>query len=54
MSTITVDFDKPVKKIKPLHGVGQPPLWSKPDVPGPYGMIEYLQQAGVPFSRLPT
>ena len=48
MTKITVDLHTPVKKMKPMHGGGQPPL-------GGAGMTEYfhyLTEAGIPFSRL--
>ncbi len=44
---IKVDFSKIIGKIKPLHGVGQPPF-SGTD----FSMIKYLKDAGVPYSRL--
>ena len=48
MVKITVDLHNPVKRMKPLHGGGQPPL-------GGAEMTEYfhyLTEAGIPFSRL--
>ena len=47
MANIRVDFSKTKAKIKPLHGVGQPPLSGTN-----YDMFKYLRDAGVPFSRL--
>jgi len=47
MANIRVDFSKTTAKIKPLHGVGQPPLSGTN-----YDMFKYLRDAGVPFSRL--
>lgn len=44
---IKVDFSKNNEKFKPMHGVGQPPF-SGLD----YSMMQYLTDAGVPFSRL--
>ena len=44
---IKIDFNKKIGKIKPLHGVGQPPF-SGTD----FSMFKYLKDAGVPFSRL--
>ncbi len=44
---ITVDASKKCGTIKPVHGVGQPPL------PGVnFSMIHFLTEAGIPFSRL--
>ena len=39
--------DRPVSKIKPLHGVGQPPMRGIDT-----SMFHYLTEAGIPFSRL--
>ena len=44
---ITADFDKTVGKIKPMHGVGQPPFTGVD-----FGMFEHLKDAGIPYSRL--
>ena len=44
---INVDFNKMVGKIKPMHGVGQPPF-----VGADFSMFKYLKDAGVPYSRL--
>lgn len=43
---ITADFNKITGKIKPMHGVGQPPSisWSY--------LYKYLKDAGIPYSRL--
>lgn len=46
--SINVHFDRIVGKIKPLHGVGQPPFTGGTG----YGMLHYLTEAGIPFSRL--
>ena len=43
---ITVN-DKIIGKVKPMHGVGQPPF-SGID----FSMFKYLRDAGIPFSRL--
>ncbi len=48
---ITVDFTKNIGKIKPMHGVGQPPfslLFDGIDVSG----INSLKEANIPYSRL--
>ena len=44
---IIVDFNKVVGKVKPLHGVGQPPF-----VGSDFSMFKYLKDAGIPYSRL--
>ncbi len=44
---ITVDFDKTIGKIKPMHGVGQPPM-DELDA----SLMHYLAEAGIPYSRL--
>ena len=48
MITVKISPEKFVKKMKPMHGGGQPPLWGK-------DLIEhfhYMTEAGIPFSRL--
>lgn len=47
MANLSVDFSKATGKIKPVHGVGQPPF-SGMD----FSMIRYLKEANIPFSRL--
>ncbi len=44
---ISVDFNKETGKIKPMHGVGQPPAFGMD-----FSMFRYLTEAGIPFSRL--
>ena len=44
---IKVDFAQNVGKIKPMHGVGQPPFAGSN-----FGMFHYLTEAGIPYSRL--
>lgn len=44
---IIVDFDKIKGKIKPIHGVGQPPFTGID-----FSMFEYLKEAKIPYSRL--
>ena len=46
MATIRIDANKVIKKMKPMHGGGQPPS------PTSAGMYHYLTEAGIPFSRL--
>lgn len=44
---VTVDFKKPSEPIRPLHAIGQPPLYgSNPR------LFSYLTNAGIPYSRL--
>ncbi len=43
----TVDFTKEVGKIKPMHGVGQPPMLGVGT-----GYFHYLTEAKIPYSRL--
>lgn len=44
---VKVDFHKTIGQIKPMHGVGQPPI-----IGTNFGMFRYLKEAGIPFSRL--
>lgn len=44
---IKVDFGKITGKIKPMHGVGQPPFYHDD-----FSMFHYLTEAGIPYSRL--
>jgi len=44
---INFDFEKKTGKIKPMHGVGQPPVYGLDD-----SMYHYLTEAGIPYSRL--
>jgi len=49
---IQIDFEKVRAKVKPMHAVGQPPFtggFSKLD----FSPIQILQDANIPFSRLP-
>ena len=45
---LSIDFQKEVGKIKPIHGVGQPPLLGAQN----HSMFHYLTEAGIPSSRL--
>lgn len=47
MAQIKVDFQKQKGRIKPVHGVGQPPLLGTD-----FSMFHYLKEANIPFSRL--
>lgn len=42
-----IDFSDTGARIKPLHGIGQPPMLGND-----CGMFHYLTDAGIPFSRL--
>ena len=46
---VKVDFAKVVGPVKPVNGVGQPPLVGKL---ADYPMFHYLKEAGIPYSRL--
>ena len=48
MAKITVDLQKNLKPVKPLHGGGQPPVGGA----GMTAYFHYLTEAGIPFSRL--
>ena len=47
--TVSIDCDKPIGSVKPVNGVGQPPMLG-----GPYNfsMMHYLKDAGIPYARL--
>ena len=45
--TVRADFTKIAGKIKPMHGVGQPPMTGVTN-----SKFYYLKRAGIPFSRL--
>ena len=47
MAKITADFTKITGKIKPMHGVGQPPITGLTNE-----MFHYLKEAGIPYARL--
>ena len=49
MATINVDFSKITGTIKPLHGVGQPPLYAGTKL---FSRFHYLTESGAPYSRL--
>lgn len=44
---ITADFGRITGEIKPMHAVGQPPMFQLNDC-----MMHYLTEAGIPYSRL--
>ena len=45
---LKVDFDERVGAVKPVNGVGQPPVLGYTG----FGMFRYLKEAGIPYSRL--
>ncbi len=47
MTTIKIDASRTVGRIKPVHGVGQPPF-----IGTNYSYISYLKDANIPYSRL--
>ncbi len=47
MAKITADFTKITGRIKPMHGVGQPPITGLTNE-----MFHYLKEAGIPYARL--
>ena len=46
-AAVSVDFSRTVRKMKPVHGVGQPPFIGRN-----YKLFECLRDAHVPYSRL--
>ena len=46
---VNVDFNKVIGEIKPVNGVGQPPMAGQL---GRWSMMKYLKDAGVPYARL--
>ncbi len=48
MATIKIDTSKQIKKMKPLHAGGQPPVTSN----AKDTFFHYLTEAGIPYSRL--
>jgi len=49
---ITADFEKSAcRVIKPMHGVGQPPILGGPEGVGT-SLFHYLEEAGIPYARL--
>ncbi len=47
MATISVNFDKTIGKIKPMHAINNAPLLGATDE-----LFHYLKEAGIPYSRL--
>ena len=46
---VEVDFSRDIGPVKPVNGVGQPPMVGK--LSG-WPMFHYLKEAGIPYSRL--
>ena len=46
MAKLHIDFDRALGRVRPMHGVGQPPLTGIDN-----RMFHYLKEAGVPYSR---
>ena len=44
---VKIDADNIIGKIKPMHGIGQPPMTGLSN-----SMFHYLKEAGIPYSRL--
>lgn len=47
MATVQIDIKQSIGRMKPVHGVGQPPHYG---LTFPY--FHYLKEAGIPYSRL--
>lgn len=47
MARLHIDFDRALGRVRPMHGVGQPPITGISNQ-----MFHYLKEAGIPFSRL--
>ena len=47
MATLSFDPSLPTAPMKPVHGVGQPPMLGTD-----FSMFHFLTEAGIPFSRL--
>ena len=47
MQKITLDFNKNIGQIKPMHAVGQPPF-----IGINFSMFDHLKNANIPYSRL--
>ena len=43
MAKLHIDFDRALGRVRPMHGVGQPPLTGIDN-----RMFHYLKEAGVP------
>ncbi len=49
MANIKIDITKKIKKMKPMHGGGQPPIQADGAI---FDSFHYLTEAGIPYSRL--
>ena len=49
VTVVEVDFSREIGVVKPVNGVGQPPMIGKLLS---YPMFHYLKEAGIPYSRL--
>ena len=47
MTHITIDVNNVIGKIKPMHGVGQPPM-----IGTDTDTFHYLTEANIPYARL--
>ena len=50
MANLKVDTSKKIKKMKPMHAVGQPPLGGRRNMI--FGNFKYISDIGAPYSRL--
>ena len=48
-AAVKVDLNSPVGPVKPVNGVGQPPMQG---LPKKGALMHYLKEAGIPYSRL--
>ena len=48
MLNVRLNTEKVIKKMKPIHGGGQPPIGGK----GMTEFFHYMTEAGIPYSRL--
>lgn len=48
-ATVEIDFASELGPVKPVNGVGQPPMIG---APANFEMMHYLKDAGIPYSRL--
>ena len=48
MINVKLNTEKVIKKMKPIHGGGQPPIGGKDMTE----YFHYMTEAGIPFSRL--
>ncbi len=46
---VKIDFSQEIGPVKPVNGVGQPPMLGGPTR---FSMMHYLAEAGIPYSRL--